>query len=46
MTREADMIEQQQGGPGGVAPQPAAVQAAQPGPAGQDYSAQWADYYR
>jgi len=51
MNREAEMIEQQQGGaPGGVPPAaPAPAAAPQPVPqggAGPDYSAQWAEYYR
>jgi len=57
MVKEAEQIEQQSGGGGQpqlqpqlqLQPQPqpaAAPQQAAGGPGGEDYSAQWADYYR
>lgn len=52
MTREAEMIEQQQGGTGTAPPvsapaaAPAVTSAPQQGGAAPDYSAQWAEYYR
>ena len=50
MNREAEMIEQQQGGAPGApptAPAPAAAPQGVPaGGGGPDYSAQWAEYYR
>merc|ERR1719318_2182377 len=48
MTREAEMIEQQQGGAATAPPTaaPAVTSAAPQGGSAPDYSAQWAEYYR